>query len=123
MPIKIDVQTNITDYDLTIETCSQIITMLQDTYKNIRKEIYNYFLSIANLKKAIIFSIVLFVLYFVTQDMFFVYLMPLTVILSMIISIVSAEYLTSQSRKQIHNQLQHYIEKREHLLKKEKVEI
>ena len=44
MPIKIDIQTNIKDGELTIESCSQIITMLQDTYKNLRGEIYNHFL-------------------------------------------------------------------------------
>ena len=43
MPIKIDIQTNINDYELAIENCSQIISLLQETYKNIRKDIYNQF--------------------------------------------------------------------------------
>ena len=29
MPFKIDVQTNINDYELTLERCSEIITVLQ----------------------------------------------------------------------------------------------
>ena len=39
MPIKIDIHANVNDYDLTIEKCSEIISILQDTYRNIRKEI------------------------------------------------------------------------------------
>ena len=42
MPFKIDVQTNINDYELTLERCSEIITVLQETYQNIRKEMYAY---------------------------------------------------------------------------------
>lgn len=34
------------DYDLTIEKCSEIISILQDTYRNIRKEMYNHFLMV-----------------------------------------------------------------------------
>ena len=41
MPIKIDIHANVNDYDLTIEKCSEIISILQDTYRNIRKEMYN----------------------------------------------------------------------------------
>ena len=34
MPVKIDVQTNISDYELTVEKCSEIINVLQNSYKN-----------------------------------------------------------------------------------------
>ena len=51
MPFKIDVQTNINDYELTLERCSEIITVLQETYQNIRKEMYAYFLGLRSLKK------------------------------------------------------------------------
>lgn len=120
MPIKIDIQTNINDYELTIENCSQIISLLQETYKNIRKEMYNQFLGKKNLYRAVIFAMVCFGLYFLTQDMFFAYFMPVSVIFSMISSIIGAEYFTSQSRKQIHKQIEHYIQQRDILLRKQK---
>lgn len=123
MPIKIDVHTNINDYDLTLEKCSEIITGLQDAYQNLRKEMYNFFLGKRSLRKSIIFAAVLFILYFLTEDMFFVYLMPLSVLLSMITSIISAEYITSQTRKQIREQLQHYKEKRDRLLNDQKIKV
>lgn len=123
MPIKVDVRTNINDYELTLEKCSEIISALQDTYQNLRKEMYNLFLGKKSLKKSIIFAIILFILYFLTEDMFFVYLMPISVVLSMITSIISAEYITSQTRKQIREQLQHYKEKRDRLLSNQKIKV
>ena len=76
MPFKIDVQTNINDYELTLERCSEIITVLQETYQNIRKEMYAYFLGLRSLKKSLLFVLVLFAFYFFTEDLFFLYLMP-----------------------------------------------
>ena len=111
------------DYDLTIEKCSEIISILQDTYRNIRKEMYNHFLGMRSLKKAIIFAMILFVLYFLSDDFFFVYLMPISVILSLVSSIISAEYLTSQMKKQICQQLQHYKNKRDRLLNDQKIKV
>ncbi|KXU51911.1 hypothetical protein HMPREF3037_00536 [Candidatus Stoquefichus sp. KLE1796] len=123
MPIKIDIHANVNDYDLTIEKCSEIISILQDTYRNIRKEMYNHFLGMRSLKKAIIFAMILFVLYFLSDDFFFVYLMPISVILSLVSSIISAEYLTSQMKKQICQQLQHYKNKRDRLLNDQKIKV
>ena len=123
MPFKIDVQTNINDYELTLERCSEIITVLQETYQNIRKEMYAYFLGLRSLKKALLFVLVLFAFYFFTEDLFFLYLMPVSVGISMIFSMISAEYIKSQSRKEIHHQLQHYIKKRESLLRNQKIKV
>ena len=123
MPIKVDVHTNINDYELTIEKCSEIISALQETYQNLRKEMYNLFLGKRNLKKSIIFAVILLILFYLTKDMFFVYLMPVSVLLAMITSIISVEYITSQTRKQILGQLQHYKEKRDRLLHDQKIKV
>jgi len=120
MPIKIDVKTNINDYDLTLEKCLQIITVLQDTYQNIRKEMYNHFLGVKKLIHALVTAMIVLVLYLITQDSLFLYLMPISVIIAMLTSILSAEYLISQTKKQIHIQLEHYINKRDHLLNEQK---
>lgn len=121
MPIKIDVQTNINEYDLTIESCSEIIEMLQNSYKTIRKEMYNHFLSIKHLKKALIFVFILAFFYMITEDIFFIYFMPISVFLTMISSVISAEYLTSQTRKQISNQIEHFKKTKERLMRNQKV--
>lgn len=121
MPIKIDVQTNINEYDLTIESCSEIIEMLQNSYKTIRKEMYNHFLSMKHLKKALIFVFILAFFYMITEDIFFIYFMPISVLLTMISSVISAEYLTSQTRKQISNQIEHFKKTKERLMRDQKV--
>lgn len=117
MPIKIDIQTNINDHELTIESCAQIITILQESYKNIRKDMYNHFLNKKHLYRSLVLVLFIFMFYFLSKDTFYIYLMPISVVLSMITSIVSAEYITSQTKKQIKDQIQHYIDKKNRLLK------
>lgn len=121
MPIKIDIRTNISDYELTIEKCSEMITLLQNTYNNMRSEMYSHFLGKKSLKHASIIAAIIFVLYLLTHDSFFIYLMPISVIFSMVSSIISAEYITKISRKQIHEELQRYIQKRDMLIKDQKL--
>lgn len=123
LPFKIDVQTNIQDGDLTIETCSQIIEILQNSYKTIRREMYNHFLGIKHLKKELIFVAILAMIYMLTDEILFVYFMPISVFLAMVSAIISAEYLTSQTRKQIMNQIQHFREKKEMLIRNQKIKV
>lgn len=123
LPFKIDVQTNIQDGDLTIETCSQIIEILQNSYKTIRREMYNHFLGMKHLKKELIFVAILAMIYMLTDEILFVYFMPISVFLAMISAIISAEYLTSQTRKQIMNQIQHFREKKEMLIRNQKIKV
>lgn len=121
MPIKVDIQTNFNDFDLTVESCSEIIASLQHTYTNIRQEMYSHFLSFKHLSRAILFAGILFLLYLFSEDFLFILLMPISVVISLIFSLVSAEYLTTQTRKIIHQQLEHYTKKREMLLKDQKI--
>lgn len=123
MPIKIDVLTNVKDGDLTIETCSQIIEMLQTSYKNMRKEMYTHFLDIKYLKKELVFIVILAFFYILSKDMIYIYFMPISVFLAMLGGIISAEYITTQTRKQITNQIQHFIEKRDRLIRDQKIKV
>lgn len=123
LPFKIDVQTNIQDGDLTIERCSQIIEILQNSYKTIRREMYNHFLGMKHLKKELIFVAILAMIYILTDEILFVYFMPISVFLAMVSAIISAEYLTSQTRKQIMNQIQHFREKKEMLIRNQKIKV
>jgi hypothetical protein len=120
---SVKIYTNFNDNELTIESCSEIIQVLQKMYENIRQEIYNQSLGIRNLKKSLFFTAILFFLYIFTHLLFFIYLMPISVIASFLLSLVSAEYLSTQTRKQIKEQIQLYIKKREALLKQEQLKI
>lgn len=119
MPVKIDIQTNIKDYDLTLETCSEIIKVLQESYQSIRQEMYRHFLGSKHLKHAIIAAAISFFMYLLSEELIFIYAMPLIVVSFMISSIVMAEYITSQTRKQIDKQIKHFIKQKEILLKKQ----
>lgn len=123
MPIKIDVQTNYDESELTIEKCSKLIEMLQSSYNIIRQEMYSHFLSTKQLIRSIVFAIVLALLYFLSDDIFFLYFMPLSVLLSLLGGVISAEYLTTQTRKQIRLQIQHFNQIKDRLIKDQKVNI
>lgn len=123
MSIKVDVRTNINDYELTLEKCSEIITLLQDTYQNIRNDMYARFLSIRILIKTLSIVACLIVLYFLTHSAFFLYSTPIFMVVALIFAIVSAEYITTQTRKQIVIQLKHYTKAREQLLQYEKIKL
>ena len=117
MSIKVDVHTNINDFDLTIERCNEIIQVLQTAYDNIRQEMYNYFLGKKHLKRTLILAGFMLLCFFGTKSPIFLYFVPISVVLSMLASIMSAEYMASQTRKQLHIQIQHYIQKREKLMR------
>ncbi|UTY39008.1 hypothetical protein NMU03_15725 [Allocoprobacillus halotolerans] len=121
MSIKVDVRTNINDYELTLEKCSEIITLLQDAYQSIRNDMYARFLSTRTLIKTLAVVGCLIVLYFLTHSAFFLYSTPIFVIVALILAIGCAEYIITQTRKEIIVQLQHYKQAREQLLQYEKI--
>lgn len=117
MPIKIDIQTNFTDQDMTIESCSQIIEMLQNSYKHIRDDIYTHFFSMKHLRRALMIVAVMAFLYFATEDKFFVYMMPISVLITMVITFISAEMLSKKIRSEIQEQIEHFNQLKNRLLK------
>ncbi len=117
MPLKVDIQTNINELDLTIESCSEIIEMLQDTYQNLRKEMYAYFLSIKSLFKALLLAGIPLFLFVLSRDDLFAYMIPLSIVFSMIFSIVNAEMITTQTRRQLLEQIKHYQQTKDKLMK------
>lgn len=123
MPVKIDVQTNISDYELTVEKCSEIINVLQNSYKNIRKDMYMLFLGKKSLIVALAIASFMFLLFGITENMIFLYFMPLSVLVSMIIALLGAEYLITQTRKMLAMQIDIYKQKRDALKRKEECAI
>lgn len=120
MAIKVDVRTNINDYELTLEKCSEIITLLQDTYQNIRNDMYARFLSTRILIKTLTVVAFLIILYLLTHSAFFLYSTPIFMIVALILAIGTAEYIVTKTRKEIVIQLKHYKKAREQLLQYEK---
>ena len=121
MAIKVDVRTNINDYELTLEKCSEIITLLQDTYQNIRNDMYARFLSTRILIKTLTVVAFLIILYLLTLSAFFLYSTPIFMIVALILAIGTAEYIVTKTRKEIVIQLKHYKKAREQLLQYEKI--
>ena len=121
MAIKVDVRTNINDYELTLEKCSEIITLLQDTYQNIRNDMYAHFLSTRILIKTLTVVAFLIILYLLTHSAFFLYSTPIFMIVALILAIGTAEYIVTKTRKEIVIQLKHYKKAREQLLQYEKI--
>ena len=121
MPIKIDIQTNFTDQDMTIESCSQIIEMLQNSYNRIRDDIYTHFFSMQNLKKALVIVAIMALLFYMTEDRFFVYMMPISVLITMIITFISAEMLSKKIRSEIQEQIEHFNKLKNRLLNDQKI--
>ena len=121
MAIKVDVRTNINDYELTLEKCSEMITLLQDTYQNIRNDMYARFLSTRILIKTLTVVAFLIILYLLTHSAFFLYSTPIFMIVALILAIGTAEYIVTKTRKEIVIQLKHYKKAREQLLQYEKI--
>ena len=121
MAIKVDVRTNINDYELTLEKCSEIITLLQDTYQNIRNDMYARFLSTRILIKTLTVVAFLIILYLLTHSAFFLYSTPIFMIVALILAIGTAEYIVTKTRKEIVIQLKHYKKALEQLLQYEKI--
>ena len=121
MSIKVDVRTNINDYELTLENCSEIITLLQDTYQNIRNDMYARFLSTRILIKTLTVVAFLIILYLLTHSALFLYSTPIFMIVALILAIGTAEYIVTKTRKEIVIQLKHYKKAREQLLQYEKI--
>lgn len=118
MPIKVDVSMNFNDCDLTLESCIEIINVLQNSYKSIRQEMYNHFLNAKHLRNALIVAFISFLGYLATDSLVFIYAMPMIIIVFMAFSILIAEYLTNKTKQQIQIQLKHFMKQKEYLLKK-----
>lgn len=121
MPIHIDIQTNMHDHEMTVETCSEIINMLQNSYNHIRDEIYTHFFSLKHLSKALMIVAVMAVLFFLTKETFFVYMMPISVLITMIFIFIIAELLSKKIRSEIKEQIEHFKQVKDRLLNDQKV--
>ncbi|HAD23077.1 MAG TPA: hypothetical protein DIC33_04060 [Kandleria vitulina] len=110
MPFKIDIQTNIDEKNLDIETCKNLIRSLEETYKNTRTEIYSHFLGMKSMRLALMLAATSLFFYFMTTMPFFLYGAFGSVLLIMIASLLLAETTSKIIRKQVKMKIEQFRE-------------
>ena len=74
-----------------------------------------------NLKKALVIVAMMALLFYVTEDKFFVYMMPISVLVTMIITFISAEMLSKKIKSEIQQQIDHFNNLKSRLLNDQKI--
>lgn len=112
MPLKVNIKTSLeTEHqELDIETCQEVIRALNDTYQTIRSDIYAHMLGFKTLRMALSGVCLSLILYFMTHEILYLYMMPVIVSGTMIAAMIFAEYLTSTARKEIRQRITHFQE-------------
>ena len=101
MAFHIEIETNIDDASLDVESCEEVITFLENSYKNVRAEIYSYCLGMRTLRYALISIVVLGILFFISHSKLFLFGMPIVTLLIMLGTISLAESRVSRLAFQI----------------------
>lgn len=117
--MKIDIVTNFDEHELTIETCSELIKMLEMSYKTIREDFYIKFFDLKHLRHVLMICILSLFCYFLSENVIFIYILPIIFAGFMIISMLIAEYLTNKTRKVINLEIEKLIKRKEYLSKQE----
>lgn len=91
MAFHIEIETNIDDASLDVESCEEVITFLENSYNNVRAEIYSYCLGMRTLRYALISIVVLGVLFFISHSKLFLFGMPIVTLLIMLGTLSLAE--------------------------------
>ena len=91
MAFHIEIETNIDDASLDVESCEEVITFLENSYNNVRAEIYSYCLGMRTLRYALISIVVLGILFFISHSKLFLFGMPIVTLLIMLGTISLAE--------------------------------
>lgn len=116
--MKVHLESNINDNELTVESCSEIIDALSESLANVRDIFYSKLLGFSNLKKALIAVGIVLLLYLLTENIIFIYMAPIILLGFFIASIITAQYLTNKTKKAIILEIQKIKAKRESLLNK-----
>ena len=109
MAFHIEIETNIDDASLDVESCEEVITFLENSYKNVRAEIYSYCLGMRTLRyAAALISIVLVYLFFISHSKLFLFGMPIVTLLIMLGTISLAESTSVAVKKQVKEKIEYY---------------
>ena len=104
MAFHIEIETNIDDASLDVESCEEVITFLENSYKNVRAEIYSYCLGM----RALISIVVLGILFFISHSKLFLFGMPIVTLLIMLGTISLAESTSVAVKKQVKEKIEYY---------------
>lgn len=108
MAFHIEIETNIDDASLDVESCEEVITFLENSYENVRAEIYSYCLGMRTLRYALISIIVLGILFFISHSKLFLFGMPIVTLLIMLGTISLAESTSVAVKKQVKEKIEYY---------------
>ena len=108
MAFHIEIETNIDDASLDVESCEEVITFLENSYKNVRAEIYSYCLGMRTLRYALISIVVLGILFFISHSKLFLFGMPIVTLLIMLGTISLAESTSVAVKKQVKEKIEYY---------------
>lgn len=108
MAFHIEIETNIDDASLDVESCEEVITFLENSYNNVRAEIYSYCLGMRTLRYALISIVVLGILFFISHSKLFLFGMPIVTLLIMLGTISLAESTSVAAKKQVKEKIEYY---------------
>ena len=103
-----EIETNIDDASLDVESCEEVITFLENSYENVRAEIYSYCLGMRTLRYALISIVVLGILFFISHSKLFLFGMPIVTLLIMLGTISLAESTSVAVKKQVKEKIEYY---------------
>ena len=116
MKIDVELTSNVPDdASLSIDQIDELIKSLQYAYKTIRSDMYSHFLSTKVLIRELVFVGILYLLYMISNDLFYIYFMPVSILISFVAGIVSAEVLTKKTRETMKEKMNHYLQLKKRL--------
>ncbi len=123
MPFKIQFNTNLDKEMNTLdkESLTKMINILEDSYKNIRNELYNYFLGKRSWRYAISTIVIWSLFFLLTQDIFYLEAMFVSILLLLITSIILAEVSTRAIKKELKERITVFKARLESLKRKEEL--
>lgn len=108
MAFHIEIETNIDDASLDVESCEEVISFLENSYENVRAEIYSYCLGMRTLRYALISIVVLGILFFISHSKLFLFGMPIVTLIIMLGTISLAETTSVAVKKQVKEKIEYY---------------
>jgi len=100
--MKIDIRTNLgRPEDMDSSQLEAFLTLLTNTYKNIRADVYAYFLSTRNLRLLLWVMLFPLTMYFMTDRAIFLYVIPVFLAASMMVLVIMSELTVRQVRSQV----------------------
>lgn len=106
MALQVHIDTNIDDHLNNVDDCKEAIAALKDMISTIRIDMYGHYLGLKTLLLPVIISLILLTLFIISENNVFLYVMPLPVVFTMLLSITLAERVSSLIRKELNHKIE-----------------